>query len=456
MKKLFYLVLLLCPFLLSGPASGQIKTITSTVKQPFGGSQSPDDARVAAIAKAKREALEKAGTYLESLTDVKNNILEKDEIIAIAAAVLKVEVVSQKNYASDDAFGIVIVAKVDVDTGSLEKRVKALMKDRGLLKKYEESKRREKELLAKIERLESENKKLKSSSSPERRRSLNLQFRKAARKLTATEWNDKALALWNFGFYTDVAKARTFLKKAIAIDPEYSSAYVNMGLSFSTTGDYDTAIRYYKRALAIDLKILGPDHPKVARDYNNLGVEYAHKRDYGRAIRYDRKALSINLKILGPDHPNVATNYSNLGAAYADKGDYDRAIGYHKRALAIDLKRLRPDHPNLAIRYSNLGVDYGRKGDYDRAIRYYKKALSINLKRLGPDHPKVAIRYCNLGDAYKGKHEFDRALKYYLKALSIAKRRLGRNHQQTKVYQKRVDDIEWTDPFGTIRMRMAQ
>jgi hypothetical protein len=105
-------VLLLLPV----SAVGEIQTITHTVKQSFGGSQSPDDARISAVAKAKREALEKAGTYIESITVVKNLQVDKDEILALAAGVLKAEVVSQKNYASDDAFGIDVVVKVVVDT----------------------------------------------------------------------------------------------------------------------------------------------------------------------------------------------------------------------------------------------------------------------------------------------------------------------------------------------------
>ena len=49
------------------PVNNEIKTFVHTVRQSFGGSQSPDDARIAAIAKAKREVLEVAGTYIESL-----------------------------------------------------------------------------------------------------------------------------------------------------------------------------------------------------------------------------------------------------------------------------------------------------------------------------------------------------------------------------------------------------
>jgi hypothetical protein len=155
-RKGMPLIICLLVLLFSFPAHARIKTYTYTIKQPFGGSQSPDDARIAGIAKAKREILEMAGTYLETLTLVKQGRLDKDDIIALAAGVLKVEVVSQKNYASGDAFGIEIKVKADVDTSVLEKRVKQLLDDRKWFEKYKESTRREKELLAKVKRLEEE------------------------------------------------------------------------------------------------------------------------------------------------------------------------------------------------------------------------------------------------------------------------------------------------------------
>jgi len=448
MKKRFCFILLFCLVFFSTIAFATIETITSTVKQPFGGSQSPDDARIAAIAKAKREALERAGVYLESLTIVQNNVVEKDEIIALAAGVLKTEVVSQKNYATEDAFGIIIVAKVDVDTSTLEKRVKAFLKDRSLVKKYQESKNREKDLLAKIEKLEKQNKKLKSSSPQEKRNKLKLQFEKVTRELTATELNDKALALWSYGYYTDVSKAIALLKQAIQMDPGYSSAYNGLGLAYKSSGDYDRAIEYYQKALKIDLKQRGPDHPDVAIRYNNLGVAFDRKYEHDRAIEYYQKALKINLKRLGPDHPKVAVMYNNIGLSYKHKGNYDKALEYYQKALKIDLKHRGPDHPNVAIRYNNMGGAYKQKGNYDKALEYYQKALKIDLKKLGPDHPNVAIRYNNMGTVYKRKGNYDRALEYYRKALEIAQKRLGKNHPDTKQYQKNVDSITATDPFG--------
>ena len=147
------------------PIHAEIKTYTHTVKQAFGGAQTPDDARIAAVAKAKREVLEMAGTYLESLTIIQDNRVAKDEIISIAAGVLNAEIISQKNYASQDAFGIEVVARVKVDTSGLETNMQDFLRDKDLQEKYERSQKRIKVLLARIDKLEEENRELKSLSS---------------------------------------------------------------------------------------------------------------------------------------------------------------------------------------------------------------------------------------------------------------------------------------------------
>jgi len=214
--------------------------------------------------------LEQAGTYLESLTIVKNAVLEKDEILALTAGVLKAEIVSQKNYATEDAFGIVIVAKVDVDTNILEERVNKLLKDRKLLKKYQDSQEREKDLLVRIKSLEEKNRKLQSSFSNEGKDRLKEEFKKTSRQLTATELNEKALALWDHGFYTDVIKAIGYLKDAIRLDPDYGEAYNNIGMAYDSKGEYDRAIEYYQKALKRGIKRLGKNHPYTKRFQQNL------------------------------------------------------------------------------------------------------------------------------------------------------------------------------------------
>ena len=85
----------------------------------------------------------------------------------------------------------------------------------------------------------------------------------------------------------------------------------------------------------INLKKLGNNHPDIAASYNNLGAAYDSKGNYERAIEYYEKSLAIRLKKLGSNHPDIAISYNSLGSAYYSKGNYDRAIEYYEKSLMI-------------------------------------------------------------------------------------------------------------------------
>jgi tetratricopeptide (TPR) repeat protein len=246
-KGLLFIFLVFSPII----SIAEIKTYTHTIKQPFGGSQAPDDARVAAITRAKREVLEQAGTYLESLTVVKNGAVAKDEIFALAAGVLKATVVSQKNYATEDAFGIIVVAKVEVDTTFLENRIKKLLQDRTLLKKYKVMMDREKELLGRIESLEElahKQTRLPDQGQCQRGAELKNQFREITHGLTAIDWKQKALALWRDGEYVEPAKALDYLDHAIRINPDDPDAYISRGMAYANLGRLDRMCTEFQKA----------------------------------------------------------------------------------------------------------------------------------------------------------------------------------------------------------------
>ncbi|MBI5968822.1 MAG: hypothetical protein HY882_13340, partial [Deltaproteobacteria bacterium] len=224
---LFFLLSLLPTF-----ADGEVQTITHSVRQTFGGSQSPDDARIAAVARAKREPLEMAGTYVESLTVVKNAQVEKDMILVLTAGVVQAEVISQKHYHTEDAFGIEVVVRVSVDTAVLEEQVGKLRKDRTYLEQLKKVRQNEKELLDKVAKLEEENRRLMAEKKSSEK--LKERFQEVSQALTAVEWLDRAVALWdtNVRKVTDPGKAIEYLNKAIHLKPDYAEAYGNRGLSY--------------------------------------------------------------------------------------------------------------------------------------------------------------------------------------------------------------------------------
>ena len=319
-SRLTLTILLLLGFMVGFSPSvvfGEVKTITHTVKQPFGGSQSPDDARIAAIARAKREALETAGTYVEALTVVKDSRVEKDEILALTAGVVKAEIVSQENYHTKDAFGIEVTVKVEVDTALLEGRVRKLLDDRTHLNQLKDSRAREKELLDKLTRLDEENRKPRTSGKDSAR--LKKEFQKTSRGLTAVEFVQKALDLVVDGKYSDPGKAIGYLDEALRLKPESAEAYTNRGGAYSNLGQHSRAIQDYTQALRLK--------PESAEAYTNRGVAYTGLKDYSRAMQDFDQAIRLK--------PDDAEAYTDRGLAYLLLGNRVRGCSDVQKACEL-------------------------------------------------------------------------------------------------------------------------
>jgi tetratricopeptide (TPR) repeat protein len=78
-----------------------------------------------------------------------------------------------------------------------------------------------------------------------------------------------------------------------------------------------------RRAIAIDEKRYGPDHPDLARHLNNLARLLEDTGRLDEAEQHLRRAIAVFETSLGPDHPNTVTVRNNLAALEAAlaKGD---------------------------------------------------------------------------------------------------------------------------------------
>jgi tetratricopeptide (TPR) repeat protein len=100
-----------------------------------------------------------------------------------------------------------------------------------------------------------------------------------------------------------------------------------------------------RRALAIDEKSSGPNHPTVGRDLNNLGALLVTTARLAEAEPLLRRALAIDEKSYGPDHPAVAVRLSNLVRLLRDTNRLAEAEPLMRRAVLILIKfKRRTDH----------------------------------------------------------------------------------------------------------------
>ena len=109
-----------------------------------------------------------------------------------------------------------------------------------------------------------------------------------------------------------------------------------------------------RRALAIDEKSYGRDHPDVAIGLNNLAQLLQATNRLAEAEPLMRRALAIDEKSYGPDHPNVAMRLNNLAQLLQATNRLAEAEPLMRRALAIDEASYGSDHPNVAIGLNNL------------------------------------------------------------------------------------------------------
>jgi CHAT domain-containing protein len=112
----------------------------------------------------------------------------------------------------------------------------------------------------------------------------------------------------------------------------------------------------------------------VARSVNNLAELYDDQGQYLKSEPLHVRALAIDEKVLGPDHPGVATDLNNLAGLYRAQGQYAKAEPLYVRALAIDEKALGPDHPDVANTLNNLAVLHFAIADLDGALRFQARA----------------------------------------------------------------------------------
>src|SRR5207244_12143429 len=94
----------------------------------------------------------------------------------------------------------------------------------------------------------------------------------------------------------------------------------------------------------------------VADVLNDLAVVDGSQGKHKEAAMYYRRALAIFEKKLGPDNPNTAILLQNLALAHLTAGKYSEAEQLLDLALLIREKNFAPNQLELAPTLSDLAV----------------------------------------------------------------------------------------------------
>lgn len=209
-----------------------------------------------------------------------------------------------------------------------------------------------------------------------------------------------------------------------------AAAQNSLAILYKYTGRYSEAVRLYRGALAIYDELLGADSLQAAIIHHNLGgIEHARRR-FARGLPHARRAQAIFVRVLGPEHPMVAQDAVALAALLEGEGQLDEAEAHYRRSLAIFERAYGDCHYEVAITCNNLASLQHARGHAAAAEALYRRALGIKRRLLGAEHPDVAITLNNLALLCKTQERYAEAKSMYQRALAIFESTLGCRHDK--------------------------
>jgi len=210
--------------------------------------------------------------------------------------------------------------------------------------------------------------------------------------VAAFEALSKGLLNQRLETYEGLERAVIFFERAIALDPRYVRAHVELGASYASKADYLAMPELHERAIAQFRRAIDLD-PKFIRARRDLGLTLVVAGAIDEGIEVVRQAL-----VLSPDDP---APLSAMGRAlFIGKGEFEAALPYFDRALALN--------PRAGWYWLQLSHCAALAGELPRARAAAEKAIALQEASVsGHETIRIVGAYMRLGhvEALEGNDE---------------------------------------------------
>lgn len=176
------------------------------------------------------------------------------------------------------------------------------------------------------------------------------------------------------------------------------SGYMQLGDTFSMTGQLDRSIKCYESGLTVQIEALGDSDQRVAETCRYLAEAYIQAMQFDEAENLCKKTLEIHKEHLPPASLEEAADHRLLALVCEAKGDYESALE-HLVLASMSMIANSQENEVAAIDVS-IGNIYVSLSRFDEAVFAYQKALTVFKTIRGEDHHAVASVFIRLADLY--------------------------------------------------------
>jgi TonB family protein len=211
-------------------------------------------------------------------------------------------------------------------------------------------------------------------------------------------------------------------------------------------GDRGTTDRMIRSAVPADAHDSPqPDLATLLR----LGALKLETGNDAEAEEFFRKALEIGDRTVGPDHPDMILLINDLTRIYLKQSAYASAEPLLLRLL--EMKRSKgEDHPEVATVMASLATVRQALGRHESAEQLWRRVLEIRERTLAPNHFAIATALEHFGEACSARGKIRDALAAFQRAHTIRERTLGSDHSSLRASRERIADLQLQASDGSL------
>jgi two-component sensor histidine kinase/glutamine amidotransferase PdxT len=218
--------------------------------------------------------------------------------------------------------------------------------------------------------------------------------------------------------YEEALKASIdMLELAIKVEDHTSEAraHAHVAYCYYFMGEYTNAVNWIKRAARSAEAWLEPID--VSTCYGNAGLVLQEMGQYDSALVYQLKCLAIRQEV--KDTVHWAYTLYDIAELFIELGEYERAVEHHTKSLELrkQIPEVVSQYNVIEDSYRALAMAYHRNGNDDKAIELLNASLTINRDKKDVKREANSLR--NFGEIAFDRNEFGKAKDYFIQSIAL-------------------------------------
>ena len=214
-----------------------------------------------------------------------------------------------------------------------------------------------------------------------------------------------------------------------------------LGETYEAIGVYEKSVVELEKALVIQKRILGPDHPDTLSTMNSLSAVFIRLGKYAEAESILQDTVSRKKQVLGAEHQDTIVSMHNLGVVYYYQGKFKEAEAVARETLAVRTKALGENHPDTIFSLENLAIALSGQEKHEEAEKIYSEAKEKATQILGSNHPTTLRITHNLAIELNHLKKYQESEALFLETLEKQKKVFGPDHPDTIITMANLADL---------------